>query len=115
MGTIYHLTPAKLYDSPGAGADYVPPEFEADGFIHCSADRDQLLRVINTYFSNAPGDFLTLVIDEAALRAEVRYEPGIPEPAPDGELFPHIYGAINRDAISEVHPMARNPDGTFHW
>jgi uncharacterized protein (DUF952 family) len=113
MSTIYHLTPVDYYEGFGPNEDFLPAEFEADGFIHCSASEEQMLDVANRFYKAAPGNFLLLVIDEAAVRADVRHEDAAPEP--DGNLYPHVYGPLNRDAIREVRPMLREADGTFHW
>ena len=113
MGTLYHLTPADTFESLDPDQDYLPPAFTMDGFIHCSGSKEQLLAVANRFYKQEPGDFLVLVIDEEAVRAEVRYEDAAPEP--DGNLYPHIYGPLNRDAIREVRPMPRKPDGAFCW
>jgi uncharacterized protein (DUF952 family) len=37
-----------------------------------------------------------LNVDESKLHAELKYE------AADGELFPHLYGPLNLDAIVKV-------------
>jgi uncharacterized protein (DUF952 family) len=113
MGTIYHLTPADYYESLDPDSDYLPAAFDQDGFIHCSADEEQMLEVANRFYKGEPGEFLLLAIDEDAVRADVRHEDAAPEP--DGNLYPHIYGPLNRDAIREVRPFSRAPDGTFHW
>lgn len=113
MSAIYHLTPRHYFEGLNPDEDFLPAEFDADGFIHCSADEDQMLDVANRFYKGEPGDFLLLVIDEAAVRAKVRHEDAAPEP--DGNLYPHIYGPLNRDAIREIRPMQREPDGTFHW
>jgi uncharacterized protein (DUF952 family) len=42
------------------------------------------------------------------LRAPLRYEPGDPGSA---ELFPHLYGPLNADAVAAVLPFAEGPDG----
>lgn len=113
MGTIYHLTPAAYFEKLDSEADYLPAPFDQDGFIHCSADEEQMLEVANRYYQGEPGEFLLLIIDEDAVRAEVRHENSVHEP--NGSLYPHIYGPLNRDAIREVRPFSRTPDGTFHW
>jgi len=61
---------------------------------------------------------LILVIDPRKVSAEVKYEPPAhPEPDPDSPLnsilFPHIYGALNLDAVVEVRFAKRIDDGTF--
>jgi uncharacterized protein (DUF952 family) len=52
--------------------------------------------VLDRYF---PGrtDLLLLLIDEQKLICPVLHEPGS-----GNELFPHIYGVINKDAISKL-------------
>jgi uncharacterized protein (DUF952 family) len=113
MRIIYHLTPADYYESLDPGADYLPAAFDRDGFIHCSADEKQMLEVANRSYKREPGDFLLLAIEEDAVRAEVRHEEATLEP--DSNLYPHIYGPLNRDAIREVRPFSRTSDGTFYW
>jgi uncharacterized protein (DUF952 family) len=78
------------------------------------------LDVANRFYRDVPGDFLVLVIDPARLTAPLRDEPASPGDAvgrwrdlTSGHLFPHIYGPLNRDAIVEVRPAGRSPDGTF--
>lgn len=66
-----------------------------------------MLLVADTLYRRVPGDFLLLVIDERKVTAPVQYE------NVGGILFPHIYGALNRDAIVGVIAMGRRDDGTF--
>ena len=47
-----------------------------------------------------------LVIDKEKVSAEIKYE----EPE---QIYPHIYGPLNRDAIVSVQPVNRAEDGTF--
>ncbi len=103
MNIIYHLTHADYWRDLDPAAPYLPPDFESDGFIHCTRGLDLLLQVANTYYRNVPGEFLLLVIDEARVSAEIKYEGG----------FPHVYGPLNRDAIVGVHAMGRHDDGCF--
>ena len=35
------------------------------------------------------------------------------EPAGSGELFPHIYGPINPEAVVATQPLQRGPDGRW--
>ena len=41
--------------------------------------------------------------------------PAEPEPthAREGELFPHVYGPINLDAVTNVVPFEPDEDGNF--
>jgi len=103
MNIIYHLVPANDWYGLNPTAPYLPCDFESDGFIHCTRGLDLLLQVANTYYRDAPGEFLLLVIDESRVSAEIKYENG----------FPHVYGPLNRDAIITLHTMPRRDDGRF--
>lgn len=103
MSVIYHLVTADYWRSRDSAAPYLPRDFESDGFIHCTRGLDLLLQVANTFYRDAPGEFLLLVIDESQVSAEIKYESG----------FPHIYGPLNRGAIVAMHTMNRHADGRF--
>ena len=104
---IYHLTPAKYFNSLPTDQPYRPREFDRDGFIHCTTGEERLLLVADTIYRRVPGEFLLLMIDERKVTAPVKYENS------GGILFPHIYGALNRDAIVRVVAVGRREDGTF--
>jgi glutathione S-transferase len=98
------------------------------GFIHASYAR-QVGFVANAYYAGVD-DLLLLVIDGARLGAEVRDEAvaaampaagapsgsaGTPSGSAGGEhdVFPHIYGPLNVDAVTEVVPLVAGADGRF--
>lgn len=59
-------------------------------------------------FYAAEPELLLLCIDPGRLTSPVRDEdPGT------GELFPHVYGPIDRPAIRAVHPMRRDDAGRW--
>jgi uncharacterized protein (DUF952 family) len=101
--TIYHLVPTDYWRGCDETLPYLPREFDRDGFIHCTRGLDLMLHVANTFYRDAPGDFLLLAIDEGLVSSEVRYEGG----------FPHVYGPLNREAIITVYTMPRREDGRF--
>ena len=53
---------------------------------------------------------VVLVIDPQRLRPELRWEPGADLAS---ELFPHIYGPLNLDAVTRVLDFAPGPNGSF--
>ena len=57
------------------------------------------------------GALVVLAMDDDAIRAtglDVRYEDG-----GDGELYPHIYGAITPAVVHDVRPAGFDADGRF--
>jgi uncharacterized protein (DUF952 family) len=102
----YHGTPRDYFDSLDPETPYIPAEFERDGFIHCTDGAEAASITLTTYYQNTPGDWVMLYIDKKRVTVPVRYE----DPA---EVFPHIYGPLNRDAIVAVKPIERSADGTF--
>lgn len=63
-----------------------------EGFIHCSF-AGQLDGVIERYYGGAERVFV-LEIDTDRLMSR-----SVNEPSTNSEIYPHIYGPINRDAI----------------
>jgi uncharacterized protein (DUF952 family) len=105
---IYHLVPIDYWESQPADRPYTPADFAREGFIHCTQGDEQLAIVANRYYRNDRRTWYVLVIAADALTSELKYEPGA-----DGVLYPHVYGSLNRDAVIEMLPMPRNPDGVF--
>ena len=111
-GVIYHIATRVDWTTALKDGEYtrssVDKTLAEEGFIHAS-QASQVARTANKFYRDVPGDLVLLVIDEARLRAEVRYES-----VPGAELpFPHIYGPLNTDAVLEARPFAAGPDGTF--
>ena len=112
---IYHLTLHQSWQEAQQRGDYRAESLESEGFIHCST-RTQVLPVAEKYYKGQTG-MLLLTIDPALLAAELRWEPpsgGAPPPGvPAGELFPHVYGPINLDAIVKIYDLESNPNGSY--
>lgn len=105
MRWIYHLTTPTAWQQADSDT-YIAPSLETEGFIHCS-NHDQLARVANRFYAEEP-ELLVLCIEAERLQSPLKDEDsGI------NELFPHVYGPINRDAICEVCPLERGADGKW--
>lgn len=90
---LYHLADAAQWAQQYPSGSYQPESFTQEGFIHC-ASRQQLEGVAQRYYCNTRG-LIVLVIDPQALHASV-----VAENTTGGEeLFPHVYGVINCDAV----------------
>ena len=79
-----------------------------DGYLHCVAS-DQVASTLAMWYTDVD-ECLIIAIDEGSLKSELEWEPGAKRP---GQLFPHIYGEINPEAVAEVHRVSRGSDGTF--
>ncbi len=103
---MFHLVPAEYYRDCDSAAVYTPASFETDGFIHCTDGVDNVTSIGNAHYKDDRRMYIVLVIDRTKVRAEIKYE----DPA---RVYPHIYGPLNRDAITDIVPILRASDGTF--
>lgn len=100
MPIIYHITTAAEWAAAREAGEYRSPSLQAEGFIHCSADDEQVAGVLQRYFSKKK-DLVKLVIDTDKLSSHYVYE-WSPSTA---ATFPHIYGPINLDAVIDAIPV----------
>jgi len=106
MDITFHLVPQSYFDSLDPRVDYAPREFARDGFIHCTDGAAEMARTANRYYRSNPELHYYLYIDKPRVRASIRFDDA-------ARLYPHIYGALNRDAIVAVRVAPRRVDGTF--
>lgn len=71
---------------------YRAKSLETEGFIHCSF-AEQLDGVIERYYKGVK-KLVIIEIESDRLMSRV-----LKEPSTNNEIYPHIYGPINRDAI----------------
>jgi uncharacterized protein (DUF952 family) len=107
MTTIYHLVPANVWQEC-SGLSYSAASLASEGFIHCSY-AGQVAAAANRFYSDQQ-DMLVLQLDPSRLTSPVREEP-----SGTGEIFPHIYGPINRDAVVAVKVLQRSADGRWQF
>ncbi len=102
------MVPREYYDAQPTDQDY-QPEPMAQGredFIHCTNGPENVVATAHRHYQHDPRPFYLLVLDMEKIRAPIRYD------AP-GEIYPHIYGPLNRDAIVEIRNFERTEDGRF--
>jgi uncharacterized protein (DUF952 family) len=107
MTLIYHITSRTAWEHAQQAGAYRAESLTAQGFIHCST-LEQVPRVAQAVFRGQQG-LVLLCIDIDKLTAELRYEPpdpNIPAQHYSGELFPHLYGTLNIDAVVRVDDFA---------
>ncbi len=83
---------------------YTADSLVTEGFIHCSTAA-QVAATANRYYAGQHG-LMLLGIDSSLLQAEVRWE----NPPKRTDVFPHIYGPLNLEAVVKV--VAYEPDST---
>ena len=112
MTTILHITTKRDWEEAKRNGVYEAPSLKTEGFIHCSTVR-QTVETANAFFRGI-SDLVLLVIDEDAVRAEVRYEPPAGSRHSDpNDRFPHLYGPLNLDAVTNVIDFPPRADGLF--
>lgn len=106
MNTILHITKRQQWEDAKILGSYRADSLEGEDFIHCSKST-QILKVAQRFFNNQK-ELVLLFIDSEKVQAEIRYEE-----AEIGELFPHIYGELNIDAVYKVIDVEAGEDGLF--
>ena len=96
MSTIFHLTTQAEWDASRNTPEHRASSLADEGFIHCSQDQDQMLRVANRLFTGQ-ANVIALQVDTELLTSPLKREP-----SRSGEVYPHIYGPLNTDAVIEA-------------
>ena len=89
---FYHITTPEQWAAQEAQDFYTADSLDTEGFIHCSF-AEQVDKTLSLYFKGMEKIWL-LTIDSELLTSKL-----IVEGSRDGELFPHIYGVVNKTAI----------------
>lgn len=113
---IYHILERSAVPPARECGEYRAATLAVEGFMHCS-QLQQVLAVANAFYAGRSGLAL-LVIDPARLHAALRYEAPVHPHAADAapaehELFPHLYGTLNFDAVVRVLDLPAGADGKF--
>jgi uncharacterized protein (DUF952 family) len=92
---FYHMTTLEQWAKYQKDANYEAESLVTEGFIHCSY-AEQVDESLNRYFGGCER-VLVIEIDPSLLRSKL-----VIEKSRNGELFPHIYGQINKSAIVKM-------------
>lgn len=93
---IYHIANKSQWQQAQKTGAYTPETFEVEGFIHMST-KDQVSGVLDRYYANQ-ADLVLLFINENQVTPELKYEK-----ATNDELFPHLYGPLNLEAVVKTY------------
>lgn len=109
MTTILHISSSADWLSAQPTGNYEADSLSSQGFIHCSRP-DQVLGVVNSNNRfEGQNELLLLCIDPDQVVAEIRYE----NLEGGDNLFPHIYGPLNLDSVTDVLEFVRDNNGVF--
>ncbi len=106
MNRILHITSRAQWEQAKNLGTYRSDSLATEGFIHCST-LGQAIGSANRFFKAKP-DLVILSIDPDRVKAEIRDEGTDPN-----NLFPHIYGELNIDAVLQVNDLETPQDGSF--
>lgn len=109
-GPLLHLTTPATWRVALAAGSVVTPSNLTEGFVHLSPPSQVRLPADRLFAGR--DDVLLLVLDEARLTDEVRWEPGV-HGDPSSMRFPHLYGLLPVGAVTSVVPYRPGPDGTY--
>jgi uncharacterized protein (DUF952 family) len=108
MQPLLHITRLPQWEQAQSEGIYRGDTLDTEGFIHCSTPA-QIVKVANKFFSHQQ-ELIILCIDPQRVPSEIKYEESEP-----GELFPHIYGSLNIDAVVKVMKLAPGTNGKFEF
>ncbi len=96
---IFHVVTEAHWNEQISDSHFAPHSFLQEGFIHCCTG-DQLPGVLERYYQGQFG-LLVLHLDENKLEHPITYEK-----ATNDELFPHLYGRINKTAVISIEKIS---------
>ena len=102
---ILHVTSRAAWRRALREGSYRADSPRTQGFLHASRP-DQVVAVANA-LCRGRRDLVLLVIDPDRVRAEICYE-GV-----GGELYPHVYGPLNLEAVTAVLDFPPDAQGRF--
>ena len=101
----YHLAPAGAWDAAPPDLPFRPASLGTDGFVHLTHRLPDLVDVANALYRDELGPHVVLTIALDRLTSRWRYD--------GDERYPHVYGPLDRAAITEVGSIRRDATGAF--
>jgi uncharacterized protein (DUF952 family) len=100
---IYHIVLPEVWEDSKGRPSYQAESLQTEGFIHCSFE-SQLDGVISRYYRGVDG-IVVLKLDTEKLRSKL-----VKEVSTNGEIYPHLYGRLNLDAVVAVEERRLAPE-----
>jgi uncharacterized protein (DUF952 family) len=128
---IFHITSKDAALTARHTGEYQTESLSREGFIHFS-QLHQILDVANRFYMSQTG-LVILAVDTTRLKATLKYEAPVHpatlapkdedfsrserlnynKPTSSDDLFPHLYGPLNFDAVLSIHDFEPGPNGIF--
>lgn len=112
MTVVLHLLPSSVWNGDREES-ITPDSLSTEGFVHCTANDEVLLRVANQFYTAATGEMIAIAIDLDLVGAEVKWEHPPGSDPLTAIAFPHIYGPIPRASVVSSRLMLRDADGRY--
>lgn len=96
---IYHITTQLQWDKALETGSYEADSLATEGFIHCSTE-DQVAGVLDRYYKGQKG-LIKLTIERNKVERPLIFELA----GSINEVFPHIHGPLNINAVVAVSPV----------
>jgi uncharacterized protein (DUF952 family) len=102
---VYHMCPAEAWEAAKQIGTYRGTvDDRRDGFIHFST-AEHIVESARRHRSGQ-GGLLLIAVEDVRLGCRLRWEP-----SRDGDLFPHLYGALDPAEAASIRPLPLGPDG----
>jgi uncharacterized protein (DUF952 family) len=105
---FYHLTTEKAWHDALDRGIYTTASLQTEGFIHCST-ATQLMESAEKHWKDHHRVVVLHIVDKR-VKEILKWEPSRNE-----ELFPHLYGKLEMDAVESTSLLERNDKGQFEW
>jgi uncharacterized protein (DUF952 family) len=105
MSRLYKIVDASAWDAAVRAGTFVGAEIDLkDGYIHLSTG-PQAAETARRHFAGRDG-LLLVAVEAQALGDALKWEP-----SRGGDLFPHLYGALDPGLAVETRPLSLNAEG----
>ena len=104
---IYHIVHKEDWKKSMDENSYTPESLSQEGFIHCSP-AEKISGTLNKFFKGKK-DLILISIDESKVHTDVIWE----DLYGHNFEFPHIYGKLNLNSVTEVTDIKTAADGSF--
>ena len=109
---ILHIVKRDEWEDAIRKKEYAPVSLASEGFIHCSTAA-QVVETANLFY-RGQSDLVIVCLEEGQLSSRLIYEPTAHAGDQRADaLFPHIYGPLNLEAVSEVYQFPCDAEGRF--